>query len=124
MAGEHDGDHDGFLHDVFTHEEGGVRFLLAYQMPDADGAALRHGDAEQIGEHDDVDTIGAGGERFDSQHVDEVGDDDLRRTVGQVVRRRRAGRPSSGSLALSTEKGGSMQRWKTVDVLAEQYDEQ
>ena len=63
-AGQHDGYHDGFLHDVFPHKEGCVRFLLAYQMPDTDGAALGHGDAEQISEHDDVDTIGTGGERF------------------------------------------------------------
>ena len=52
--------------------------------PDTDGAALCHGDAEQISEHDDVDTIGTGGERFHSQHVDEVGDDDLRRAVRQL----------------------------------------
>ncbi len=83
-AGQHDGNHDGFLHDVFSHKEGCVRFLLAYQMPDTDGAALCHGDAEQISEHDDVDTIGTGGERFHSQHVDEVGDDDLRRAVRQL----------------------------------------
>ena len=83
-AGQHDGYHDGFLHDVFPHKEGCVRFLLAYQMPDTDGAALGHGDAEQISEHDDVDTIGTGGERFYSQHVDEVGDDDLRRAVRQL----------------------------------------
>ena len=83
-AGQHDGNHDGFLHDVFSHKEGCVRFLLAYQMPDTDGSALCHGDAEQISEHDDVDTIGTGGERFHSQHVDEVGDDDLRRAVRQL----------------------------------------
>ena len=41
-------------------------------MPDTDGAALCHGDAEQISEHDDVDTIGTGGERFHSQHVEDV----------------------------------------------------
>ena len=103
-AGQHDGNHDGFLHDVFSHKEGCVRFLLAYQMPDTDGAALCHGDAEQISEHDDVDTIGTGGERFHSQHVDEV----LATSCTTIVRRQRAGLPSSGSLVLSTEKGGSM----------------
>ena len=67
-----------------------------------------HGDAEQISEHDDVDTIGTGGERFHSQHVDEVGDDDLRRAVRQLFAGRGQAYLHPGSLVLSTEKGGSM----------------
>lgn len=51
--------------------KGGMRFLFSDEMPDANGTTLRHGDAEQIGKHDDIDTIGACGKSFDSQHMNE-----------------------------------------------------
>lgn len=54
-----------------------MRPLLPDQMADADGAALRDGDAEEVGEHDDVDAVGARGQRLGSHHVDEEGDDHL-----------------------------------------------
>ena len=44
-GGEYNGDHDGFLHNIFTHEESGMRFLFSDEMPDANGTTLRHGDA-------------------------------------------------------------------------------
>lgn len=109
-GGEYNGDHDGFLHNIFTHEESGMRFLFSDEMPDANGTTLRHGDAEQIGKHDDIDTIGACGKSFDSQHIDEEGNHYLRRTVGKLFARRREGRFSSGSLALSMGTGGNRQR--------------
>ena len=83
-GGEYNGDHDGFLHYIFTHEESGMRFLFSDEMSDANGTTLRHGDAEQIGKHDDVDTIGACGKSFDSQHIDEEGNHYLRRTVRKL----------------------------------------
>ena len=61
-----------------------MRFLFSDEMPDANGTTLRHGDAEQIGKHDDIDTIGACGKSFDSQHIDEEGNHYLRRTVGKL----------------------------------------
>ena len=122
-GGEYNGDHDGFLHNIFTHEESGMGFLFSDEMPDANGTTLRHGDAEQIGKHDDIDTIGACGKSFDAQHIDEEGNHYLRRTVRKLF----AGRRESHLHQIfqfypreRTEIGNG----EAVDMLAEQDDEQ
>ena len=76
--GKYDGDHYGFLHYVFSHKEGSMRFSLSDEMTDADGASLCHGNAEEVGEHDNVDAVGTGGQCFDAQHIDEKGNHYLR----------------------------------------------
>ena len=55
-----------------------MRFSLSDEMTDTDGASLCHGNAEEVGEHDNVDAVGTGGQCFDAQHIDEKGNHYLR----------------------------------------------
>ena len=121
-GGKEDGDAHRTFHDVLAHEEGRAGFSFANQMADADGSALRHGDAEQVAEHDDVDTIRTRGKRLDTQHVDEISDNHLREVIRQLFAGGRETYPHQ-ILQFHTGEGTEIGQRETRDVLAEQNNE-
>ena len=56
-------------------------FLLPYQMTDADSTSLSHRNTEKIDKHNDIDAVSPGRQCFYTEHIDEIGDHYLRRTV-------------------------------------------
>ena len=92
-------------------------------MSDTYRPALRHRNAEQIGEHDNIDTISTRSQRFHPQHINEISDYHLRRTVRKLFTGR--GQPHLHQiLQLHPRERTEISQRKTVDMLAKQDDEQ
>ena len=60
-ARENERNEDGKPHYVLAQQVGGMYLFLSYQVPDADGAALCHGNGKEVDKHHDVYGVGACG---------------------------------------------------------------
>ena len=122
-AGQDHSDHYRLLHHILPHQKSGMRFFLPYQMPDTYRSTLCHRDAEQIGEHNNIDAIGTCGKRLHSQHIDEISDYHLRRAVRKLLPGRR--QPHLHQiLQLHPWERTEINPRETMDMLAEQDYEQ
>ena len=76
-------------HDPFSYGIGGLDLLHAHQLSDEDSSSLRERKREDVCEHHYVDDVCPGREGFVADHIDEVGDHDLRKAIGHVLSGRR-----------------------------------
>lgn len=59
-------------------------FSFADEVSDTDGSTLGNGNTEQKYEHDNVHAVGSRSQCFYAEHIDEIGDDELRGIVGNL----------------------------------------